>query len=119
MSHLAHDFDFKLQATVMSGNYFIAKASGNQVVRLRQSFRQQPSWSEFAAKLFIISEVKFDGPMQGRAAGFKRTNRKSIACEIALINRGSAPIKLAVMDFAAIGRISPTLAWWNNIAMRI
>ena len=57
--------------------------------------------------------------MQGCAAGFERTNCKSIACEIALIHRGSSPIKLAIMDFAAIGRVSPTLAWWNNIAVCI
>ena len=66
MRHLAVDGHFHLQAAVVRGYHGIRKAGGNQQVGFDNAALKQPAGAEFAAKLFVVSEMQLDRALQLR-----------------------------------------------------
>ena len=65
MRHLAVHSNFHLQAAVVCGDDLVAEPGSNHQVGVDDFVFQQPGWTHFTTKLFVVGEQQLHAAMRG------------------------------------------------------
>ena len=119
VGHLSVYRHFHLQAAVVRGDHFVAKACRHHQVGLGQTLLQQPAGAQQSAKLFVVGEVQLYRALGGLGYGFQCAYGKGKGGKVALADRCCAAKHLAVFNLGAVGGFAPAFARWHHIAVGV
>ena len=119
VGHLAVNSHFHLQAAVVGGNDLVAKPRGDHQVRVNDAVLEQPSWADFSAEFFVISEQQLHTAVGGFGDGLERTQREGVSRKIAFANSRRAAIHFSILDVAAIRVVGPSFTRGNDVAVGV